>query len=49
MGLPRSTNEARASCYMAIRVNPDKFITAIRSIEDFWLTVVKRPPHDRDL
>lgn len=32
-----------ANCYIAKPVDLDQFITVIKSIEDFWLTIVKLP------
>lgn len=32
-----------ANCYVTKPVDMDKFIEAVRSIEDFWLTVVRLP------
>jgi CheY-like chemotaxis protein len=33
-----------ANCYISKPVDLDQFITVVRSIEDFWLTIVKLPP-----
>ena len=33
-----------ANCYINKPMELDQFITVIRSIEDFWLTIVKLPP-----
>jgi chemotaxis family two-component system response regulator Rcp1 len=33
-----------ANCYVSKPVDLDQFIRVVRSIEDFWLTVVKLPP-----
>lgn len=35
--------QLHANCYIAKPVDLNKFTTIIRSIEDFWLTVVKLP------
>ena len=35
-----------ANCYITKPINLEQFITVVRSIEDFWLTIVKLP-HDR--
>jgi CheY-like chemotaxis protein len=35
--------ELQANCYITKPVDLDQFITVIRSIEDFWLTIVKLP------
>lgn len=32
-----------ANCYVTKPVDMDKFIEAVRSIEDFWLTIVRLP------
>jgi two-component system, chemotaxis family, response regulator Rcp1 len=32
------------NCYIAKPVDYDRFIEVVRSIEDFWLTVVRLPP-----
>ncbi|MFN3650122.1 MAG: response regulator [Armatimonadota bacterium] len=39
------TYELHANCYITKPVDLDQFIEVIRSIQDFWLTVVKLPPH----
>jgi CheY-like chemotaxis protein len=36
--------DLHANCYITKPVDLDRFITVIRSIEDFWCTVVKLPP-----
>lgn len=36
-------HELQASCYVTKPVAFDQFITAVRSIEDFWFTIVKLP------
>ena len=35
-----------ANCYISKPVDLDHFIKIVKSIEDFWLTVVKLPPRD---
>ncbi len=37
--------DLHANCYITKPVNLDQFLTVIKSIEDFWLTVVKLPPN----
>jgi CheY-like chemotaxis protein len=37
--------ELHANCYITKPVDLDSFIEIVRSIEDFWLTVVKLPSH----
>jgi chemotaxis family two-component system response regulator Rcp1 len=40
------TYELHANCYITKPVDLDKFITIVRAIEEFWLTVVTLPaPH----
>ena len=34
-----------ANCYITKPVNLDQFLEVVKSIEDFWLTVVMLPPH----
>jgi two-component system, chemotaxis family, response regulator Rcp1 len=36
-----------ANCYITKPVDLDRFIDVVRSIEDFWLSVVKLPEHDK--
>lgn len=36
--------DLHANCYITKPVDLDRFITVIRSIEDFWCTVVQLPP-----
>jgi CheY-like chemotaxis protein len=35
-----------ANCYVVKPVELDRFLDVVKSIEDFWLTIVKLPPHD---
>jgi len=37
------TYDLHANCYIAKPVDLDKFITVVKSIEDFWFTIVKLP------
>lgn len=37
------TYELRANCYIPKPVDFDKFIQIVRTIEDFWLTIVRLP------
>jgi CheY-like chemotaxis protein len=37
------TYELHANCYITKPVDFDKFTRVVRSIEDFWLTIVKLP------
>jgi two-component system, chemotaxis family, response regulator Rcp1 len=36
-----------ANCYITKPVDLDQFIHVVRSIEDFWFSIVKLPPEDR--
>jgi two-component system, chemotaxis family, response regulator Rcp1 len=36
--------ELHANCYVTKPVDLDQFISVVRSIEDFWLTIVRLPP-----
>jgi len=36
--------DLHANCYISKPVDLDRFIEVVRSIEDFWLTIVKLPP-----
>lgn len=36
--------DLRANCYITKPVDFDQFIRVVKSIEDFWLTMVKLPP-----
>lgn len=38
------TYNLHANCYIVKPVDLDQFIEVIRSIENFWLTIVKLPP-----
>ena len=38
-----------ANCYITKPVDLDQFIRVIRSIEDFWLTIVKLPRGEEDV
>jgi two-component system, chemotaxis family, response regulator Rcp1 len=35
--------DLHANCYISKPVDLDQFITVVRSIEDFWLTIVRLP------
>lgn len=37
--------DLHANCYITKPVDLDQFINVVKSIEDFWLTVVKLPPN----
>jgi len=36
--------ELRANCYVTKPVDLDQFISVVKSIEDFWFTIVRLPP-----
>jgi len=36
--------DLHANCYISKPLDLDQFINVVRSIEDFWLTIVKLPP-----
>lgn len=40
------TYDLHANCYIPKPVDFEKFLSVVKSIEDFWLTVVKLPPKD---
>ena len=40
--------DLHANCYITKPVDLDQFIRVIRSIEDFWLTIVKLPRSEYD-
>ena len=39
--------DLHANCYVTKPVDLEKFIDVVRSIEDFWVTIVKLPPDGR--
>lgn len=40
------TYELHANCYITKPVDLEQFISVVRSIDDFWLAVVRLPPKD---
>jgi len=38
------TYDNHANCYISKPVDLDQFINVVKSIQDFWLTIVKLPP-----
>ena len=40
--------DLNANCYITKPVELDQFIKLVKSIEDFWLTIVKLPPHRKE-
>jgi two-component system, chemotaxis family, response regulator Rcp1 len=41
-----SAYQLHANCYVTKPVDLDQFIHVVRSIEDFWFTIVRLPPSD---
>ncbi|HEX7535087.1 MAG TPA: response regulator [Syntrophales bacterium] len=41
-----ATYKMHANCYITKPVDFDQFINVVKSIEDFWFTVVRLPPKD---
>ena len=39
------TYDLHANCYITKPVDLDQFIEVVRSIQEFWLTIVKLPTH----
>ena len=39
------TYDLHANCYIQKPVDFEQFIKVVRSIEEFWLTIVRLPPH----
>jgi CheY-like chemotaxis protein len=39
------TYDLHANCYITKPVDLDQFIVVVKSVEDFWLTIVKLPPN----
>lgn len=39
------TYDLHANCYITKPVDLEKFIEVVKSIEDFWMTIVKLPPN----
>jgi chemotaxis family two-component system response regulator Rcp1 len=39
------TYDLHANCYITKPVDLDKFITVVKSVEDFWFTIVRLPPN----
>jgi CheY-like chemotaxis protein len=39
------TYELHANCFITKPVNMDRFIKVVKSIEDFWFSIVKLPPN----
>lgn len=37
--------DLHANCYITKPVGLDEFLTVVKSIEDFWFTIVKLPPN----
>jgi chemotaxis family two-component system response regulator Rcp1 len=41
------TYDLHANCYITKPVDLDQFITVVKAVENFWLTVVKLPPAEK--
>jgi two-component system, chemotaxis family, response regulator Rcp1 len=41
------TYKLHANCYITKPVDLEQFVTVVKYIEDFWLVIVKLPPHGR--
>ncbi len=39
------TYDLHANCYIRKPIDLDQFMTVVKAIEDFWLTIVKLPPN----
>jgi len=39
------TYDLHANCYITKPVDLEKFIVVVKSIEDFWMTIVRLPPN----
>jgi len=39
------TYDLHANCYVTKPVNLDQFVKVVKSLEDFWLAIVKLPTH----
>lgn len=37
--------DLHANCYITKPINLERFLEVVKSIEDFWLTIVKLPPN----
>jgi len=37
--------ELHANCYITKPVDLERFLEVVKAVEDFWLTIVKLPPH----
>lgn len=37
--------DLHANCFITKPIDLDQFMKVVKSIEDFWLTIVKLPPH----
>jgi two-component system, chemotaxis family, response regulator Rcp1 len=42
------TYDLHANCYITKPMDLDQFIKVVKSIEDFWLTIVKLPPNGKN-
>lgn len=39
------TYDLHANCYITKPVDLDQFVTVVKSVEEFWFTIVKLPPN----
>jgi CheY-like chemotaxis protein len=42
------TYNLHANCYVTKPVDLEQFMTVVRAIEDFWLTIIKLPPNETE-
>lgn len=40
------TYDLHANCYITKPVDLDQFLTVVKSVEEFWFTIVKLPPRE---
>ena len=40
--------DLHANCYISKPLDFNQFVKVVKSIEDFWLTIVKLPPKKRE-
>jgi len=41
------TYDLHANCYITKPIDLEQFLQVVKSVEDFWLTIVKLPPGDK--
>ena len=42
------TYNLHANCYITKPVDLEQFVTVVKAIEDFWLTIVRLPPNENE-